>query len=140
MTRSTLRRHVSRNLITGPVAECPGAGAHGHTSSKMTSIAADFLFARWARYHCNSLILKHFRPLGSVVEHSLHTRGVSSSNLLAGTNNLKKPTGDVINFDVARFCPHTLLPRHSFAPTLKLRTTAWTLKVKSDHEFSQVSS
>ena len=25
------------------------------------------------------------RPLGSVVEHSLHTRGVSSSNLLAGT-------------------------------------------------------
>ncbi len=26
------------------------------------------------------------RPLGSVVEHSLHTRGVRSSNLLAGTN------------------------------------------------------
>ena len=25
------------------------------------------------------------RPLGSVVEHSLHTRGVTSSNLVAGT-------------------------------------------------------
>ena len=29
-------------------------------------------------------------PLGSAVEHSLHTRGVSSSNLLAGTNSLRK--------------------------------------------------
>jgi hypothetical protein len=26
-----------------------------------------------------------YRPLSSAVEHSLHTRGVSSSNLLAGT-------------------------------------------------------
>ena len=28
-------------------------------------------------------------PLGSAVEHSLHTRGVSSSNLLAGTKFFK---------------------------------------------------
>ena len=31
------------------------------------------------------MVLPKRRPLGSVVEHSLHTRGVSSSNLLAGT-------------------------------------------------------
>ena len=35
------------------------------------------------------------RPLGSVVEHSLHTRGVSSSNLLAGTNFLNQFRFDV---------------------------------------------
>src|SRR5439155_4438428 len=32
------------------------------------------------------MTLKNLRPLGSVVEHSLHTRGVTSSNLVAGTN------------------------------------------------------
>jgi len=40
----------------------------------------------WSNNPCKFLILKDLRPLGSVVEHSLHTRGVSSSNLLAGTN------------------------------------------------------
>ena len=34
---------------------------------------------------CSEPIIRT-RPLGSAVEHSLHTRGVSSSNLLAGTN------------------------------------------------------
>ena len=50
------------------------------------------------------LILECLCPLGSVVEHSLHTRGVSSSNLLAGTNifnNLRATP-------VARFALHTL--------------------------------
>jgi hypothetical protein len=31
-------------------------------------------------------LIGYRRPLGSVVEHSLHTRGVTSSNLVAGTN------------------------------------------------------
>ena|GEM_PF-6263891 len=37
------------------------------------------------------------RPLGSAVEHSLHTRGVSSSNLLAGTKIqlTDESTGDI---------------------------------------------
>jgi hypothetical protein len=49
-------------------------------------------------------VLKGLRPLGSVEQHSLHTRGVSSSNLLAGT---------IFSITygrrrVARFGPHTL--------------------------------
>ena len=42
-------------------------------------------------------------PLGSVVEHSLHTRGVRSSNLLAGTNIFDRFKGDPANPGVARF-------------------------------------
>ena len=45
----------------------------------------NYSFADWLNNYCNSLILKTYCPLGSAVEHSLHTRGVSSSNLLAGT-------------------------------------------------------
>ena len=40
----------------------------------------------WSNYGCKLLISC---PLGSAVEHSLHTRGVSSSNLLAGTKSIK---------------------------------------------------
>jgi hypothetical protein len=37
---------------------------------------------------------KELRPLGSVVEHSLHTRGVNGSNPLAGTNIIKHSAGE----------------------------------------------
>ena len=57
---------------------------------------------------CNLLTLKYLRPLGSVVEHSLHTRGVSSSNLLAGTilNREKGDhvTGRPFHFPVYALC------------------------------------
>src|SRR2546423_15697365 len=49
-------------------------------------------------------------PLGSVVEHSLHTRGVTSSNLVAGTNI----------FNALRATPsRPFWPAHTFAHTLK---------------------
>ena len=49
-----------------------------------------------SKWRCSIRLTKNMRPLGSAVEHSLHTRGVSSSNLLAGTNFLrsKTPEGD----------------------------------------------
>ena len=53
------------------------------------------------------LTLNNYRPLGSVVEHSLHTRGVSSSNLLAGTINLESQPDkrDLAKKDPMRFAP-----------------------------------
>src|SRR6266516_6549799 len=72
---------------------------------------------------CKALIIKDLRPLGSAVEHSLHTRGVSSSNLLAGTNSFSKLTGDPINVGVARFASHT------FAHTLNSRSVIKSHKI-----------
>src|SRR4030095_16255362 len=57
-------------------------------------------------------------PLGSVVEHSLHTRGVSSSNLLAGTN-ISNNNGRPNCFWVALFFPHT--PKVRIDPRDRLR-------------------
>ena len=53
------------------------------------------------------LFTKNICPLGSVVEHSLHTRGVNGSNPLAGTNILSNITGDPFDHWVARFVLHT---------------------------------
>lgn len=71
------------------------------------------------------LILKDLRPLGSVVEHSLHTRGVRSSNLLAGTNifNKLRATLQLLASPVFR-CTH-------------FRTH---FELKNDHDFSRIAS
>ena len=45
-------------------------------------------------------------PLGSVVEHSLHTRGVSSSNLLAGTNLFAKLRATLQSLSPVLACTH----------------------------------
>ena len=63
-------------------------GAHGGTPLHLslnwdTSLALTKLYDE--SFCCIHYISIYGRPLGSVVEHSLHTRGVSSSNLLAGT-------------------------------------------------------
>ena len=55
----------------------------------MATLSARFPLIYWSNNACKPLVLKDLRPLGSVVEHSLHTRGVRSSNLLAGTNIFK---------------------------------------------------
>ena len=58
----------------------------GNDRLRYSTIAANLRLSRWSKYPRTLLIIKMLCPLGSVVEHSLHTRGVTSSNLVAGTN------------------------------------------------------
>src|SRR6266481_3124133 len=60
------------------------------------------------------------RPLGSVVEHSLHTRGVNGSNPLAGT----------IFFNNLRATPsRPFWSAHTFTHTLKSRSVIKSHKI-----------
>src|SRR5947207_14317271 len=71
--------------------ECRYLARAGKGWYKMPRLRRELrVLVRVLSIRCKQMTLKNLCPLGSVVEHSLHTRGVSSSNLLAGTNIFNK--------------------------------------------------
>src|SRR6266446_7736371 len=93
----------------------------------MQKLTARFERLPVIRHRCDLLILKNLRPLGSVVEHSLHTRGVTSSNLVAGTNIFQNLRATPSDLGVARFVLHTLshpVPMFFHAEGVKFNSNA----------------